>query len=568
LLTAATISVPETLSLLDGPFSKLAQGVAENRYALWLGSGISFGRVDGLSKIIPRVIEHLRSRVVPRDPTCKFKIALEAILNLAPVTPDERARIDLSRPYPLWPDAESITRRLVNQYSRLLQIRIDGEEPDYLLWEAIDIVRTFAAPSVEPDVEHFCIAILVMEGLASDIASANWDGLIEKATNILADNTTMLVVCIRPDELQQKPGKAHLFKFHGCAVKAAADQPRYRSYLTARVSQINRWIQDYSAMATRLVSIIASKPTLMIGLSGQDANIQSIFSEAESTVRWPWPGERPSLVFSTSEVGIDQSALLENVYRDAYTGADHGAIESSATLPAYGKPLLLALVLHVLTTKLNTLLERVLSATHDDGERKKLKEGIVALRNKVGEGADADRFKFILSFIEKVGRTMGLFRTGQVPTLPTRYLPITSSSIQELDADFAVQTSGLSEAAVAVAVLGLLAKSGVVDVNPTDTTAFGAGVMEIESPVAPGKVFFAANGNAALKLRNNGFVNDSADTILIHSLEIIQPQTRSPRGAPGRIGKSGLREVSISSLIADTKTSDELVQRFRREVGV
>jgi hypothetical protein len=378
----------------------------------------------------------------------------------------------------------------------------------------------------------------------------------------------MLVVCVRPDELQQQPGKAHLFKFHGCAVKAAADQPRYRSYLTARISQINRWIQDYPAMATRLVSLIASKPTLMVGLSGQDANIQSIFSEAESTVRWPWPGERPSLVFSTSEVGIDQSALLENVYRDAYTGADHEAIESSATFPAYGKPLLLALVLHVLTTKLNTLLERVLSATHDDGERKKLKGGIIALRDKVGEGADADRFKFILSFIEKVGRTMGLFRTGQVPTLPTRYHPITSSPVQELDADFAAQTSGLSEAAVAIAVLGLLSKNGVVNVNAADTTAFGAGVMKIESPVAPGKVFFAANGNAALRLRNNGFVNDSADTILIHSLEIIQPQTRSPMSAPGRIGKSRLREVSISSLIADTKTADDLVQRFRREVGV
>jgi len=81
LSTSATITILETLSLLDGSFAKLAEGVAENRYALWLGSGISFGRVDGLAKVIARAIEHLRSRIVPGDPTCKFKEALGTILN-------------------------------------------------------------------------------------------------------------------------------------------------------------------------------------------------------------------------------------------------------------------------------------------------------------------------------------------------------------------------------------------------------------------------------------------------------------------------------------------------------
>lgn len=62
--SAATISVCETLELLDGPFLAFAEGVAEDRYALWLGSGISFGRVDGLKKVVPRVIEFLRAQVV------------------------------------------------------------------------------------------------------------------------------------------------------------------------------------------------------------------------------------------------------------------------------------------------------------------------------------------------------------------------------------------------------------------------------------------------------------------------------------------------------------------------
>ena len=158
-------------------------------------------------------------------------------LNLTAPTAEERTRFDYNQPYSTWPDAESLTKRLINQYSRLLQIRVGDKPLDYLLWEGIDIVRTFADPNVGPDVEHLCIAILVMEGLSSDIASANWDGLIEKATSTLADNATTLVVCVRPDELQQQPGKAQLLKFHGCAVKATADQPRYRPYLTGRLSR-------------------------------------------------------------------------------------------------------------------------------------------------------------------------------------------------------------------------------------------------------------------------------------------------------------------------------------------
>jgi len=485
------------------------------------------------------------------------------------MTPEEKTRNDLTQPFSSWPDAPAITTRIVNQYSRLLQIRVRGEKPDYLLWDGMEIVRTFADPNIEPDVEHFCIAMLVLEGVSSDIASANWDGLIEKATNLLADNQTTLAVCVKPEELQQQPRKAFLFKFHGCAIKAASNEMEYRPFLTARMSQITRWLQDYPAMATRLKALIASKPTLMIGLSGQDANIQGLFSQARNDVQWQWPGERPSVVFSTGGVGVDQQSLLENVYRAAYDGPEHDAINASAAFPAYGKPLLLGLLLHVLTTKLSALLGILLSGVIVDDERAKLNDGLVALRNRLADAAEADRLRFIRSFVEKVGRSIGLLRAGQVTTLPTRYLPLSSTPVQELRTDFAVKTSGLCEAAISLAVLGILLQAGVIQVKASDTTAFGAGILEVESPVAPAKIFFAANANVANNLKNNGFVSDTdSGTILIHSMDIIQPQARSPLGAPGRIGRPGLRQVSISSLIADATTSDDLVNKFRREVGI
>jgi hypothetical protein len=105
-------------------------------------------------------------------------------------------------------------------------------------------------------------------------------------------------------------------------------------------------------------------------------------------------------------------------------------------------------------------------------------------------------------------------------------------------------------------------------VKAADTTQFGSGAFVVESPLAPGKSFFAANANAVLRLWDNGLVRDEDDTILVHSLEAVPWQARSPRSSPGRTGRSGLREVSIAMLAAEVSSADELVLRFRQEVGV
>jgi hypothetical protein len=89
------------------------------------------------------------------------------------MTPEEKTRSDVKQPFSSWPDAQAITNRIVNQYSHLLQIRVGDEKPDYLLWEGMQTIRAFADSNIEPDVEHFCIAMLVLEGVTSDIASAN-----------------------------------------------------------------------------------------------------------------------------------------------------------------------------------------------------------------------------------------------------------------------------------------------------------------------------------------------------------------------------------------------------------
>src|SRR5262249_44724331 len=71
----------------------------------------------------------------------------------------------------------------------------------------------------------------------------------------------------------------------------------------------------------------------------------------------PWPGDRPSYVFSENAMGVDQQGLLRNVYRAAYTPATRQEIVDSALIRAYAKPLLVQLVLHVLCSKLRNLIE-------------------------------------------------------------------------------------------------------------------------------------------------------------------------------------------------------------------
>src|SRR3546814_10773745 len=85
--------------------------------------------------------------------------------------------------------------------------------------------------------------------------------------------------------------------------------------MVARQNQINGWSARNPVMAPFLTGLITRRPTLMLGLSAQDSNIQNLFAEAQATMAWPWPSHPPAYVFSENALGIDQRGLLQNVYR-------------------------------------------------------------------------------------------------------------------------------------------------------------------------------------------------------------------------------------------------------------
>ena len=257
-----------------------------------------------------------------------------------------------------WPTIDTVVDRLAGNYARFLDRVPEGEEPDYLLWEGVNVVAAYADPSLEPDSEHLCLAILILEGVASSMPSANWDGLIERAIDSVAPGSLALVVCVLPSDLREPPQQTILYKFHGCAVKAGEDQATYRTRLIARLSQINRWANDQinAPIVNRLIDIATTKRTLMLGLSAQDGNIQNIFSAAQATMEWTWPVDPPAYVFCEDKLGLDQESLLQNVYQAGYSAATRAAIHDASLIRAYAKPLLSALALYVVFSKLEKLL--------------------------------------------------------------------------------------------------------------------------------------------------------------------------------------------------------------------
>jgi len=481
----------------------------------------------------------------------------------------ELKTLDFSQPFATWPHAEQIAQRLVTKYALLLDIPVDGEADDFLLWEGVNVAATYGHPSLQPDVEHLCLGILILEGTASDVATANWDGLVERAENELAAGQSCLLVCVQQTDLRSEARRGNLYKFHGCAICAMANEAVYRPLLVARQSQINAWTArpEHAAMVGRLIDILINKPSLVLGLSTQDANIQALFARAEATMHWTWPGDRPSYVFSENELGAEQRGLLKNVYRAAWTPGTRAQISDSAHLKAYAKPLLLALVLHVICSKLKKLVD-LAEGLAPGASRVDLHSGVTVLRDQLADDGDGDRLVFLRNLIQLGSRAIMIFRDGEDSGAPRRYNPVTVTPLQQIASDPGLPASGRCEAAVAIGLLGLGAQLGHWTVTGTDPTRKESGIAQIRSAASAVRVLLVANIHVALRLWHSGYIVDEEDFAVIHSLEIPTSLPRSPRSAPGRTGKLGLREVSIHTLMKESASTGELLSQFRLRLAI
>jgi hypothetical protein len=557
--SAATITVSQTLALLDGPFREVSDGVARGAYVFWLGSGISRDRVDDVKRIIKRVLDHLQTKMGP-GADCPFRVALDRIVALATLSSSDRSAIDPEKAVDTWPCLENLLQCLAERY--------DGHASDYLVWDALDVRSTFGS-AVDPDCEHFCIAILAMEGVAPEIATANWDGLIEHAVSALAAALPVLQVCVREEDLRAPRLRARLLKFHGCAASARRDEGTYRPLLIARQSQITAWPQDqaHTAMRNELVTLSTTRPTLMIGLSAQDSNVQNVFAAATASMKWQWPGTPPAYVFAEDVLGSDQRNILRYVYREAYDRHPRKT-EDAARIGAFAKPLLAALVLYVLCAKLQHY-ARTATSRLPSPVQAAIDSGIVRLRDAAAATAGPDQRTFVRRLVSAVSQSLSLLREGSAPLLGHgEYRALGSSPVHQIQTEEGLSTSGIREAATALGLLGHGCATGLWSlapgVAPTD------GIVRVATGTSPvSRVFFVANAAAAITLKKSGLAPDNAgDAVVVHSTAFPKRVTRAPRAAMGRAGKPRARQVAMRDVLQGSTTLDDLLTYFRREASL
>jgi hypothetical protein len=498
--SAGTITVAQTLALLDGPFVELAEGVAEGQYALWLGSGISRDVVGDLKDVVTKVLRYLREHADFATPGCAFVEALGRALGLAQLSALEKAHFDPQAKFEDWSDEllEILQHRLVGKYSRLLDVRVKGKDPNFLLWEVVDVPAVYANPTLTPRCEHLCVGILAIEGVVSQAPTANWDGLIEKGVDELAGpGAPVLRVCVVAEDFVEPARRMRLLKFHGCAVRARDNPDKYGNLLVGRQGHIEDWAKEeaFKVMRQQMVSLATVQHTLMIGLSAQDTNIRDVFRDGKAAMAWPWPSHPPAYVFAEDAVGDDQRVILSSVYRDAYD-ADPDGVTAASQIRAFAKPLLVALILSVLYRKLSSLADCAPAPNLTPADRAALADGLRTLRDRVAAGADGDRTAFVRALVAVA--TRGLRTLRGAAGGPGAYEPLGTHIVSQIPADPNNLTSGLPELAAALGLLGLGESDAQWTVDRTDPSALANGSLKVTKA-----------SEAALQLFTSGAVGDN-----------------------------------------------------------
>ena len=566
--TAATITIKQTLDLLDGYFKPLGTAFDRGEYALWLGSAISRERVAALDGVLRKLIEFLRTKISGAS-DCPFRHSLNLVVAKADLSAGQFARVDYGADSATWPDIKLILKRLSEKYSHVLDIGIRGEVQDYLLWNGVDFANTFS--NQEPDAEHLCVGILVLEGVVTHLVSANWDGLLEAAIEELGHTNFTYRICVTGIDFRGPVTAATLLKFHGCALRAILDETKYRGLIIARYSQIVGWgfNQAFGAMKNELIRIAAQQRTLMIGMSAQDINIQQIFSAAKNSAAWQWTQNPAPHVFAEDTITDGQRTILRQSYGDDFH-PNQTVIESRAHLRAFAKPLLSALVLNTLSSKFCGLLRALAPLRFVEADYLELEKGLIQLRNLTAENVGADFTAYIRAIARHLSRMKAILQDGEVLDAPrVTYRAITGRPVHLMQTDANLGITGQREAAYGLALIGLAELDQLWHISLDNLADKGGGAVRLTSTTGTSRLIFVANDNVALKLFDEGvFAEDDPDVVLVHSSSIRAARQRSPSRAIGRPGRRQAQHVDMQQLLNEMTNLAELRDRFRRGVGL
>lgn len=578
-ISAKDACVGDALAELNGELAPVAISLVNGEYALWFGSGISLGRAPSVGGLIEAAIEHLRSKSTPNDNSDPFGIAIRKVFRLAEYNDDDFAQFDLATPVASWPQKDQLIDRLWNKYSKMLDIRVSGQADDYLLWDAVDVRQRYGVLE-DPDAEHLCVAILILEGAVKEIASANWDGLIELAVEQLSSTgrAGILQVIVDPSNVRDAKAQAKLLKFHGCAVLCVTDPNNFRKFLVATKTQITDWpnTPHLAALRSEVQQVATSSKTLMIGLSLQDASLQDIFSKARQALPWVWPVSPPPHIFCEDELGEHQQDMLRVVYGTSY-GSNEDDILDGALYRAWGKASLAALVVKTISIKLDALMRIGTIKKLATGELDGLTDGLATLASVLAKHAPKDPSKmadFIREFVRIWSRAMRIYRSGQIPKSPVQYESLSPLPVSQMVGDPNVATENKSALAATLALMGRRVASGAISISGPADDSIESGALTAKGEwggTKPTQIYFAESVQTVLSLTAEGAL-DGENIIVIHcddAWKHVAPNSgrRSPSG-DSRTDSNKVRHIIMSELISGCATLADLDVRFAEEATI
>lgn len=573
-------TVAAVVQRLTSTFPDFASAFNGGEYVFWLGSGISRERVPALAALVERVLEYLRSNSDEEPEAGEHRNALNEVLQLAGLTTEELQGIDYSVPVKDWPHCERILLTLTSKYSQVLDVPVgNGRPEDYLVWTVLDVATTYGSPDLRPDVEHRCIAILMLEGLVQSAVTANWDGLVERALGELSPAFTSLArVVVKADDFRISGTRIDLIKFHGCAVRARDSEPEYRNLIVARESQISGWTQqpENQSMRKHLESLYTDRPALMLGLSAQDANLHTVFAQAIQDLARPWPALPPAVVLAEEQLQPYHRNLLKITYGPNHQDNSE-EIRRSALLGVYAKPTLLALVLLALRHKLCFLMEREIVSVWDAPDAEQLHDGLLTLQERLASYADlesgaefdssatADLQRRFVDRLEEVANlALTMFRTGRAPSSGgPRYEPLSDRPIDRavLNADFPARQ--FARLGVALALIGRGLNFGHWSAVPGNSGSPADGVLRLVTSERSVRVHIVKDAATLTQLELSGLYDEGdEDVLLVVADALPQAQTRSPRSSYGRTGKTGAGKFSVAAGIEETDSIEDLLEAF------
>lgn len=562
-------TVEEMLSRLGTDFDEFANAFVRGRYAFWLGSGISKFRMPNVWELLERVVEFLRERAAEEGDDGPHAAALDAVFDLAGLTETQRKKIDIKEPATAWENWEVISQVLSEKYAEVLNVPVGSEPDDYLVWTGLDVPGTYGDDAVEPDVEHICVALLMLEGVVSTAVTANWDGLIEKAFGTLVEIPEAEVrVIVKQEEFRTKRAPRELIKFHGCAVRALEDETQYRDMLIARLPQINGWSEqdDHKHMRSQLEARFSDHETLMMGLSAQDSNMHTMFHRASSNLKRTWKTDWPAVVLSEEKLRSHHRGVLKATYSN-YGPGNRDDIANGAVLGAWAKPVLVALLLWTLTEKAVELVAKVDMPGLAEDERRKLNESLREMRDSAGSQAAGGTLQYMEALINAVSSVLSVFRSG-VPTHKRGlYEPVSGQPVGQTASSRYFPTEQLGRLGVVLSLVGRGIAEGAWVTHCGAPSSRTDGAIRLKSGDQDVRLYVVKDNEAWHQLAASDCYDETDPNVLvIHAGSAPQKSKRSPRSRM-RTGQVGAAHLHVASVCDDAERADDLFVEFKQAGG-